>query len=219
MFEGRLDFERASQEYERARALAPGTAKVLAMSGNFAALMGKTTEALTSLRHAAILDPLARESHVPLAGALYLARRYEEAVGAFTETIRIAPDYKYSYAGRGLALYALGDLQSARASCEIHPDIWASQKCLPIVYEKLGRHSDAQAALAKFKSAWGEDYAYEYATIYAQWGDRPKALELLEKAVRVRDAGLCFLKTDPLLDPLRNEPRYQAIVRALKFPD
>src|SRR6516164_1566688 len=210
VFEGRLDFERASQEYERARALAPGTAKVLAMSGNFAALMGKTNESLSALRHAAMLDPL---GYVPLAGALYLARRYEEAVAAFTETIRLAPDYKYSYAGRGLALYALGDLQSARASCEIHPDIWASRTCLSIVYDKLGRHSDAQAALAKYKSAWGENYAYEYATIYAQWGDRTKALELLEKAVRVRDAGLCFLKTDPLLDPLRNEPRFQAIER------
>jgi serine/threonine-protein kinase len=216
VFEGRLDFERASQEYERARALAPGTAKVLAMSGSFAALMGKTNEALTALRYAAMLDPL---GHVPLAGALYLARRYEEAVAAFTETIRLVPDYKYSYAGRGLALYALGALQSARASCEIHPDIWASQKCLPIVYDKLGRHSDAQAALAKFKSAGGEDYAYEYATIYAQWGDRTKALEWLEKAVRVRDAGLCFLKTDPLLDPLRKEPRFQAIENALKFPN
>ena len=219
VFEGRLDFERASQEYERARALAPGTAKVLSMSGHFAALMGKPTEALTALRYAALLDPLARDGHLPLAGALYLARRYEEAVAAFTETIRLAPDYKYSYAGRGLALYALGDLQSARASCEIHPDIWASRTCLSIVYDKLGRHSDAQAALAKYKSAWGENYAYEYATIYAQWGDRTKALELLEKAVRVRDAGLCFLKTDPLLDPLRNEPRFQAIERELKFPE
>src|SRR6516225_9238588 len=219
VFEGRLDFERASQEYERARALAPGTAKVLSMSGHFAALMGKPTEALTALRYAALLDPLARDGHLPLAGALSLARRYEEAVAAFTETIRLAPDYKYSYAGRGLALYALGDLQSARASCEIHPDIWASLKCLPIVYDKLGRHSDAQAALAKYKSAWGENYAYEYATIYAQWGDRTKALELLETAMRLRDAGLCFLKTEPLLDPLRNEPRFQAIEKELKFPD
>jgi len=219
VFEGSLDFERASQEYERARTLAPGTAKVLAMSGHFAAQMGKTTEALTALRYATMLDPLARESHARLASALYLVRRYNEAVAAFTETIRLAPAYTYAYAGRGLALYALGDLQSARASCEVYPDIWASQKCLPIVYDKLGRHSDAQAALAKFKSARGEDYAYEYATIYAQWGDRTKALELLEKAVHVRDAGLGFLKTDPLLDPLRNEPRFQAIEQALKFSE
>jgi len=218
VFEGRLAFEGASQEYERARALAPGMAKVLGMSGHFAVMMGKTTQGLTSLRHAAMLDPLARASHTTLGAALYLARQYQEAVAAFTEAIRLAPDFKYSYGGRGLALYALGDLQGARASCETGPDNYLSQECLPIVYDKLGRHADAEAELAKLKTALGEDYAYSYATIYAQWGDRTQALELLERAVRVRDAGLCFLKTDPLLDPLRNEPRFQAVLRELKFP-
>ncbi len=129
------------------------------------------------------------------------------------------PDRNWSYVMRGVALYALGDLQGARASCETHPDYWASQQCLSIVYDKLGRHSDAEADLTKFKSAMGKDYAYQYAAIYAQWGDRTKALELLDKAVRLRDTGLACLKTDPFMDPLRNEPRFQAIVRELKFPN
>jgi hypothetical protein len=43
-------------------------------------------------------------------------------------------------------------------------------------------------------------------------------LEWLDTAVRVRDPGLALLKTDPLLDPLRHEPRFQAIERELKFP-
>ena len=46
----------------------------------------------------------------------------------------------------------------------------------------------------------------------------PKALEWLETALRLRDPGLVSLKTDPLLDPLRKEPRFRAIERALKFP-
>jgi len=37
--------------------------------------------------------------------------------------------------------------------------------------------------------------------------------------MRLRDAGLVYVKTDPLLDPLRREPRFQAIEQALKFPD
>jgi hypothetical protein len=61
--------------------------------------------------------------------------------------------------------------------------------------------------------------AYQIATIYAQWGDRAKALEWLETAWRLRDPGLVLLKTDPLMDPLRREPRFQAILRELKFPD
>ncbi len=219
VFEGRLDFEGAGQEYERARALAPGTARVLLTSGQFAVMMGKTTEGLTALRYAAMLDPLARESHLGLGMGLYFARRYEEAVAEFTESIRLAPERNWSYVERGVSLYALGDLQGARASCETHPDYWGSQVCLSIVYDKLGRHSDAEAELTKFKSAMGEDRAYPYALIYAQWGERTKALESLEKAVRLRDTGLSYLKTEPLLDPVRKEPRFQAIVRELKFPD
>jgi len=64
----------------------------------------------------------------------------------------------------------------------------------------------------------GDTAAYQYSTIYAQWGDIPKALEWLESAMRLRDPGLSLLKSDPLLDPLRTEPRYQSIERELKFP-
>ena len=54
---------------------------------------------------------------------------------------------------------------------------------------------------------------------FAQRGERDKALEWLEKAFRLRDPGFRRLKTDPLMDPLRKEPRFQAIERELKFPD
>ena len=46
-----------------------------------------------------------------------------------------------------------------------------------------------------------------------------KALEWLDTAMRLRDPGLVYLKTDPLMDPLRKEPRFQAVMRELKFPD
>ena len=72
--------------------------------------------------------------------------------------------------------------------------------------------------LRKMKAAFGDTAAYQYAAIYAQWRNQAKALEWLETALRVRDPGLELLKTDPLLDPLRNEPRFRAIERELKFP-
>ena len=84
--------------------------------------------------------------------------------------------------------------------------------------DKLARHSDAEAQLAKLKASVGDAAAYQYAEVYAQWGDAPKALEWLEKALRLRDPGLSDLKVDPLLDPLRKEPRFQAVMRELKFP-
>src|SRR6202011_3447872 len=114
---------------------------------------------------------------------------------------------------RGFAFYELGDLERARDACEVKPNYWLSQQCLTVVYDKLGRHSDAETVLARMQAALGNAYAYQYATIYAQWGNRPKALEWLDTAMRLRDPGLESLKTDPLMDPLRNEPRFQAALR------
>jgi len=111
------------------------------------------------------------------------------------------------------------DLESARASCEATPDFWTSQHCLAVIYDKLGRHADAEAVLSKMKTEDGDTSAYQYATIYAQWGNTLKALEWLDTALRLRDPGLVQLKTDPLMEPLRKEPRFKAIERELKFPD
>ena len=140
-------------------------------------------------------------------------------MAAFAEVISLDPDFKATYGYRGLAYYGLGDLERARASCETKPDYWYSQWCLSVIYDKLGRHADAEAVLSKLKAALGDTAAYQYAAIYAQWGNRAKALEWLETALRLPDSGLELLKTDPLLDPLRKEPRFQAIERELKFPD
>jgi TolB-like protein/cytochrome c-type biogenesis protein CcmH/NrfG len=216
-FERTLDFGQASKAYDRARVLEPGNADVLSLSGRFAAWMGRIEPGLAAVRRAVTLDPLNARSHVVLGTALYLSRRYREAVAATTDAISLDPDYQSAYADRGLAYYGLGDLERARASCEVKPD-WQSQQCLAVAYDKLGRHADAEAVLANMKAANGDDAAYQYAEIYAQWGDTSKALEWLDTAVRVRDPGLANLKTDPLMDPLRQEPRFQAVIRELKFP-
>ena len=213
-----LHLTQANDEYHRALALAPGNADVLRLSGLFATFNGRFDAGVAAIRRAVVLDPLARNTHAALGRGLYSARRYEEALSAYAEAISLDTDYKASYGYRGLNFYGLGDLEHARAACETKPDYWVSQQCLALVYEKLGRHADAQAALSKLQTAQGDAAAYQYATIYAQWGDRAKALEWLETAWRQQDPGLDNLKTDPLLDPLRQEPRFQTIERELRFP-
>ena len=215
---GTLDFARAREEYERAQVLAPGNATVLSASAGFAAIMGHSGAGIAALRRAVVLDPLSSAPYGALGEALYAARRYGEAAAVFSQGINVDPNFKLTYAFRGLALYGLGDLEKARASCESQRDDWLSQVCLAVVYNKLGRRADAEGVLAKLKAAQGDDAAYQYAQIYAQWGVRPKALEWLDKAMSMRDPGLEFLKPDPLFDPLRKEPRFQAIEQELKFP-
>ena len=215
---GTLDFTRASEEYERALALAPGNAQVLRISGLFAAYMGRIDAGLAAARRALVLDPLARDSHSVLGRVLYAARRYQESVVALSEGISLDPSVRAFYTYRGFAYYGLKDLDSARTSCENERDYAGNQWCLSVTYDKLGRHADAEGEISKLKASFGDVMAYQYAAFYAQRGDNPQALEWLETALRLRDAGLESLRTDSLMDPIRQEPRFQAVMRALKFP-
>ena len=215
---GSLDFAQANKAFEQALAFAPGNAQVLGESGLFAVFMGRFDAGLSTLRRAVVLDPLDPRTHAMLSEGLYNARRYQESVAVATDAISLDSDYARAYEYRGVAYYVLGELERARTSCESKAGYLSSQWCLAVVYDKLGRHADAEAELAKLKATAGEAYAYQYALIYAQWGNLAKALEWLDTTMRLRDPGLHFLKTDPLMDPLRNEPRFQAVMRELKFP-
>jgi tetratricopeptide (TPR) repeat protein len=219
LYKGLLDFGQANKEYERALALGLGNARILRNYGRFVVLMGRTEAGIAAARRAVALDPLNRWAHDTLGEALRDARQYDGAIGAFQNALALDPDDPQAYYSLGLSYYTLGDLQRARTSCERKPDNFLNQVCLAMAYDKLGRHSDAEAMLAKIKALVGNAAAYQYAQIYAQWRNAPKALEWLETALQLRDGGLAELKVDPFLDPLRREPRFQAVERKLRFPD
>ena len=216
-FVAALDFTGANEEYERAVALAYGNAQVLQYYGLFAALMGRTEKAIAAARRAVLLDPLNRDSYGALAQTLHAAHHFEEATAAYREASLLDPGYSQPY--RWASDYALANYEAARSLCEARPDDWGSQVCLAVTYDKLGRRAAAEGKLAKYRAANpGHDDWYQYAQIYAQWGDTAKALSCLEEALRLRAIALEYLKVDTLLAPIRKEPRFQAIERALKFP-
>ena len=215
-----LDFAGASEEYDRAMALAPGNARVLRDYGGFAVMMGRTDAGIAAARRATVLDPLNAWSYSDLSAALWMARRYDEALAAYQDSLALRPTDPHWLANGSMFYYALGDFEKMRTVCEgvEQADIQNYQDCLALAYHKLGRPTDAASALARFKALEDDAGAYGYAQIYAQWGNTREALTWLETALRLRDRNLIGLKTDPLLDPLRKEPRFQAIERELKFP-
>jgi tetratricopeptide (TPR) repeat protein len=170
--------------------------------------------------HGVALDPLNPLSHRALGDTLRYARRYDEAIAAYETSIAVDPEHSAeTYALRGIAYYLAGNLPLAQSSCEARPDNFRSEWCQAVVYDRLGRPGEAAAAVAKLKQLAGEAAAYQYAEIHAQRGDRKAALEWLARAMQLGDPGLVYTKTDPLLDPLRKEPPFQAIERELKFPN
>ena len=218
-----LDFTRANEEYERAVALAPGNARVLRDYGDFAVKMGHTNSGLSALRRGVALDPLNWSGHAFLGDALRYARRYDESLAVYRHALSLGLNEAQLQSASLPTYYALGDLQTIRSLCEGKLKGGDAEGDCPgwlaAVYHKLGHSADAEASLERVKAKWGDAAAYGYAEIYAQWGNTSKALEWLETAVRLRDVDLQGLKVEPALDPLRNEARFQAIERELRFPN
>jgi tetratricopeptide (TPR) repeat protein len=217
-YAAQLHFSGANEEYERALALAPGNAQVLESYGDFAVAMGHTELGLAAARRAVLLDPLNRSSHYALGETLRFAHQYKEAIESTSNALAIDPELPFDLAAgyTWVAYYELGDLQGARAECNDERDNWLGQVCLAVIYDKLGQHGDAEAQLTKLRA--DDSFAYQWAEIYAQWSNTAKRLDALDVALRLRDPGLRYLKVDSLLNPLRREPRFQAIERALNFP-
>jgi adenylate cyclase len=217
-FAGSLELADAFREYERALALAPGNATLLQEYGAFAALIGRSEAGLAAAHRLLVLDPLNSMNHFGLGVSLAFARRYGEAITAFTDAKALTPEDVSVNMWLGITYYLSGDFQSARTACERAGEIngpW----CLAMIYDKLGRHTEAETMLAKIRTIAGNRLAEGYADIYAQWGDTARALDWLETAMRNRDPYLAYTKVNPFFDPLRNEPRFQAIERELKFPN
>jgi len=214
-----LDYRAAAPEFERALALSPGDARVVSASAAFLALTGRAQEAVTQARKAVVLDPLNPTSHFVLAEALYYARRNREAVEAWTHSLELDPAQGLVVGYRGYAYIGLGDYDTARKSCDVASRDYANFVCLAVAYDRLGRRADSDATINRLNKSEGESASYQFAQIYAQRGDLSRALDWLDTARRVGDTGLHYMKVDPLVDPLRSEPRFKAMLATVKFPE
>ena len=158
-----LDFTQADKEFERALALAPGSARILSAYSRHAAELGHAAAAIGAARRAATLDPLNFHVHRTGGIAFALARQYPDAIAALRTAISLQPDWVRNYALLGRAQYARGDFEAARSSCEAALADEMGQGCLAVVYRKLGRQADAEAMLHRVMSSEGDEGAYDFA--------------------------------------------------------
>jgi TolB-like protein/tetratricopeptide (TPR) repeat protein len=218
--QGLLNLSAADQACTHALALAPSNDQALNYCSWLAAAFGRADAGITLARRCVAVDPLNARSYRALGDALQYSRRYGEATAAYQDSIALDPEHAdHAYWQRGRSYYLAGNLSEAQASCEVKPDYFYSLVCKAIIYQRLGRREAASAAMRRAAEQAGDAGGYQYAEIHAQWGENKAALDWLEKAMRVRDPGLASLRADALMDPLRKEPRFQAVERELKFPD
>jgi TolB-like protein len=212
---GYFDFRGAAEEVQRALFLAPGSEKAqqaLALQSSWA---GHHELAVEAQRQAVRLDPQNYEARDVLVGVLLDARRFDEALVAAQEAKAINPIAKNNRPSFAASYLGLGQLDLARRTCEATPPLHG---CLALIYHRLGNLKAAENELEQLKASTGDSAAFRYAAIYAQWGDTAKALQWLNTAVKLNDPGLTNLKTSWLLDPIRDEPEFKAILARMNFP-
>ena len=90
---------------------------------------------------------------------------------------------------------------------------------LALTYFALHRSKDAETTLARLVSEHGDDIPTEIAGAYAFRAEKDRALQWLDTAYVKRDHELIYIKSDFLLNNLRDDPRYKALVRKMNLPD
>ena len=94
------------------------------------------------------------------------------------------------------------------------------QALLGHLYAKIGKKNEARQILQQLHESSKQHYVspYLFAMIYIGLGDNNQAIDFLEKTYEDRDGySIAFIKVDPFLDPLRGDPRFEALVARI-FP-
>jgi hypothetical protein len=116
----------------------------------------------------------------------------------------------------GEALLALGRVSEARAEFMAEPNSDFRLCGLAIAEHRLRNAGAARAAMDKLAEQ-GDRVLYQQAQVLAQWGQHDAAIATLQAALRVGDSGLIYMRNDPLLDPLRGDPRFAQLLLSIGF--
>lgn len=219
------DFASARREFERAVSLAPEYAQARHWFAMFETAMGRFEAGLTQLRQAQALDPMSVPYRADIGWTLVMARRDRDAVAAAVEASRFAPNSFLPFRVLGMAHTGMGAFDSAIEAYRQLITLEGSNSVLfnaelAHVYARAGRLEEAKRVLTELLARRARNtYVSPYllAIVYAAAGDREQAIDWLEAAYRERDNQLPWIKVDPRLDHVREDPRFGELLAKMKF--
>jgi TolB-like protein/DNA-binding winged helix-turn-helix (wHTH) protein/Flp pilus assembly protein TadD len=216
------DFDSAGKEFRRAIELNPGYATAHHWYAWHLSLWDRFDEAIAEMRKAQNLDPLSLIINADLAELLGLAHSYDESIRQSRKTIEMDPNFALAhnqlaqaYLQKQMYDEAVAELQKAVKLSGDSPTCIAN---LARAYVASGKRSEAVRLLSDLKKRSNPGYsnASEIAMIYASLGDTDQAINWLEKGFEERFNPGVLLR--PGFDPLRSDPRFQALLRRIGLP-
>lgn len=211
----------AGRQFQRALALNPDYAFGVGSYAEYCSALGRHDEAVAAIRRAQELEPLSLLINCDVGWYLFLARRYEEAAEQLHHALEMDPHcamthwtLAWCYAIRGRGREARAEFEEASRLFEKGTLMLAS---MGHAGAAAGDRGMASEALQKLVAASGSAYVspYNLALLHIALGDSCAALHSLERACDDRPFLLVHLGSDPRLDPLRSDARFNKLLERI----
>ena len=185
---------------------------------------GHTDGLVKELERAVELEPLSLINNAVLTGAYIYDRKYDKALTQGRNAYELDPTFPLNRHWLGMALVENGKYEEAIAlSGQVPPDSpfgWVSVVVVAYAYAKQGKRTDVEQQVSLLRGLSKTRYIRPYyiAGIYAALGDKDRAFAELERSLAERDCYLGRIAVDPMIDPLRSDPRIKDILKRINLP-
>jgi TolB-like protein/Tfp pilus assembly protein PilF len=216
------NFTGAEKEFRRAISLNPNYATAHHWFGNcLLVALGRFDEAITECRRAVELDPLSLIINADLGGTLMNARRYDEAIVQLQRTLALDNKFGYAHWNLGEAFYFKGDRAAAIAEYEKARALDDDPVILGLLgraYADAGEKDKAIDMVRQLEARAKQQFVRGYiiAIVDIGLGEKNKAIDDLEREYINHDnIDTAWIRVDPMLDPLRADPRFEALAEKI----
>src|SRR5437867_1411017 len=217
-----FDSSQANREFQRAIELNPNYAIAHQQYGNVTlSALGRFDDAIAEGKRAVELDPLSLVINTDLGSNYCYARRYDEAIAQLRKTLEMDAGFYIAYVVLGQALDAKGAREAAIVEYQKARTLNDDPSVLGLLgraYGLSGNKMEAEKILDQLKELSKQRYvsAYSFALVYLGLGDKGEALRWLEQSYQDRaGSDIGYIRVDPLLDPLRGDPRFEALAKKI----
>ena len=186
--------------------------------------LGRFDEAIEQGRIALELDPLNLIASANVARALYIAHRFDEAIELCQRTIEIDANFYFTHAVLGLTYHVTGKFDDAihhLRTAVSTSDIPFVTSILGFALARSGQADEARQILAAYVEQSDQKYISPcaFCLIYIGLDEIETAMDWLDKAWEERSVQLVWLKTEPVFDSLRSEPRFKRVLKLMGLPE
>jgi len=221
------DYAGAERRFKRALELGPDLAIThYRYAWTFLSPLGRHDEAIAEMKRAMEIEPLSIQQGANYAAVLIYSGRFDEALAQARKTFELDPNH---IGAQNWLCHALNAKGMSDEAIRIGLDAEAKQSstvnsfnaCLGLAYARTGQREKSLEIISKMKDAEKSRYVMSYmiGVHYLALGDKESAFAELEKGFKNHDWFMQRLKTDPFMEPVRDDPRYKEMLKRLNLPE